>query len=278
MCGSSRDCSKLCLWLTPLSMCLMLAAMGFCMFGSCAYGWYFSRKAEKEFVPWTCEVEEVWKRSDRDTLELDGYNAFPVGFSKEYYYRMPDDGYLRRDIFMTKTDHNVSDNKYICTLFGYDPANFTVEESKTMVWDAEKMKKFFTTIVMCGFLIGLSGLLCFVCFWMMDKQGVIMHAKVKQIMFWLLFAIGFFVSGICGLAIDLYPYDNVAKSFGVSLLVISLFYPFFCLWATCKVVKEVGIAPPNHNQNGEVHHNPGEIEGYTVAVGGAEGETEGTRY
>lgn len=277
MCGTSRDCGKLCLWLTPASMVLMLATMGFCMFGSCAYGWYFSRKAEDDFIPWTCRVEEVWKLTG-DHYEMEGYNSFPYGFSDDDYYRMPNDGYLRRESFMTR--YNVSDNEYICFLYGYNTTTYTVEECKTIVWDADKMKKFFTIMVMTGFLLGLAGLLCFLCFWAMDKRGEVMHVKVKQIFFWLLFSTGFFVSGICGLAIDLYPYDNVAKSFGVSLLVISLFYPFFCLWATCKVVKEVGIAPPTSNQDGAVHNVPGELEpeGYTVAVRRGEGETEVTTY
>jgi len=280
MCGTSTSCGKLCLWLTPVSMCLMLAAIGFSMFGTCLYGWYFSRKVEDDFTPWTCKVSEVWELRGQ-TAEMVAFNAYPVNFSEEDYFEIRNDRYLRREEFMTKIEnynyqYNSNNSFYICNLYGYNDTTFTVEERHTIVWDYEKMQKFFNTMVVCGFGLGLFGLFSFLCFWAMDKRGVIMHAKVKQIFFWLIFATASFVTGLCGLMICLYPYNNVAKVCGLTSLAISLFYPFFCIWATCIVVREVR-QPTDEDQNDEVHHVPGD-PGYTIAVkSGDESQTTETR-
>jgi len=265
MCGTSTSCSKLCLWLTPVSVCLMLGTIGFSMFGSCFYGWYFSRKVEDDFIPWTCKVSEIWELSGK-TSELVAYEAYPVGFPEEDFFKIRNDGYLWRDYFMTRSEnYNDSNSFYICNLYGYDDETFAVEEKHTIVWDGEKMQTFFNTIVMLGFVLGLVGLFSYLCFFRLDKHGEIMHMGVKWIFFWLIFATAFFVTGICGLIINLYPYNNVAKVGGLITLCFSLFYPFYCLWATCRVAREVGLKPTGDNRNGQIHDAPGE-PGYTIAV------------
>jgi len=287
MCGTSRDCRKLCLWLTPVSICLVFGAMGFCMFGSCLLGWWFSNKVENNFITWTCNVTAIYEWSGNEH-NLVSYKSTPVGFPEDDYYMMPSDGYIRKESFMTKSaNHTESNNFYVCNLYGYNVDTFTVEHTHAIVWDYEKMQRFFNTLVSCGFVFGFFGQLGFLCFWRFDKQGVVMHNKVKWIFYCLLFASGIFVTGVCGLMVDFYPYDTPAKFCGGVLLGISLIYPCFCLWTTCKVAKEMGLKPGDGQEMGQIHHSPGE-EGpsYTIAVQdkaqtqdfSVEGEIEGAKY
>jgi len=265
MCGTSTSCGKLCLWLTPVTMCLMLGAIGFSMFGTCLYGWYFARKIEDDFIPWTCRVSEIWELR-YESPEMVAYNAYPLGFPEEDSFRMSNDGYLRRAYFMVKSEnYTTSNNFYICNLYGYDDKTFAVDEEHTVVWDGEKMQTFFNMLVLSGFVLGLCGLFSYLCFWTVDKRGEIMHIRVKWIFFWLLFASTCFTTGLCGLMIDLFPYNNVAKVGGLTALGISLFYPFYCMWATCRVAKEMGLRPTDENKGGEIHRAPGD-PGYAIAL------------
>jgi len=248
-------------------MCLMIGTIGFSMFGTCLYGWYFSRKVEDDFIQWTCNVTEVWEIRG-DTPAMVAYEAYPLDFPKEVNFTLRNDGYLRRESFMTKTeDQDASNSYYICNLFGYNDKNFAVEEKHTIVWDREKMQTFFNMMVLLGFALGLFGLISYLCFWMKDKHGEIMHSRVKWIFFWLLFSTSCFVTGLCGMMIDLFPYNNVATVIGLTTLSISLFFPFYCMWATCGVARDMGLKPSSEDRGGEIHNAPLEPgnPGYTIA-------------
>jgi len=276
MCGTSSSCVKLCLWLTPVSMCLMIGTIGFCMFGTCLYGWYFARKVEDDFIPWTCNVTEIWEVRG-DTPEMVAYNTYPLGFPEEDTFKLRNDGYLRREYFMTKSEnYSLTNSFYICNLYGYDVITFTVEDTHTIVWNGEKMQTFFNMIVLTGLALGLCGLFSYLCFWMKDKHGEIMHRRVKKIFFWLLFATACFVTGLCGLMINLFPYNNVATVIGLPTLGISLFYPFYCMWATCSVAKEMGLRPTNENLEGEIHNAPNEPGNPGFSIAPAAESEEGT--
>jgi len=256
------------------------------MFGSCISGWFFSHKVENNFLTWTCNVTDIWEWSGNE-YNLVSYKSLPVGFPDDDYYMMPSDGYIRKVSFMTKsTNYTENNHFYVCNLYGYDVDSFTVEHTHAIVWDVEKMQRFFNIMVSFGFGFGLCGLIGFLCFWRLDKQGVVMHNKVKWIFFWFLFAIGTFVAGVCALAVDFHPYDSAAKFCGGVLLGVSFIYPCFCLWTTCKVAKEMGLKPGDEPEMGQIHQNPGgEGQGYTIAVRdeaeteafSVEGQTEGTK-
>jgi len=256
MCGTSTDCKRLCLWITPLSFCIMMAAMGFSMVGSCFFGWYFSMKAENDFLVWTCKVEEFWEWRHGE-YGFSYYKAYPVGFSEDDddYYEIEDISYLRRDTFMTKSDSYTEDNHlYVCNLYGYDEEDYSVDVGHTVVWDVDKMQRFFGRLVLCGLIVGLFSLFFILCFWRKDNRGEIMHVKVKQIFFLLVIATAMLITGLCGIIIDLFPYDGFAKVFGGIMLGISMIYPFYCMWATCKVAKDMGLRPGGgKRQRGHVY-------------------------
>jgi len=294
MCGTSRDCRKLCLWLTPASVCILIAAFGFSLIGSCLPGWYFSRKVEDDFIQWTCNVEVIYEQSG-NMIDLNpykkttvlSYKTTPVRYPEDAHYMVRDDGYIRKKGFMTKSpEYTVDNNVYICNLYGYNVnTTFTVDHTHTIVWDVEKMQRFFNITVALGFFLSFLGLIGFLCIWRCDKQGEVMHNKVGWIFFWLLFAIGTFTAGVCALAVNLYPYNNSANFCGGVLLGISFVYPCFCLWATCSVAKEMGLKPGDDLEMGEVHQIAGEQQqGETIAVkdegqttNSVEGEIEGTK-
>jgi len=239
-----------------VSICLAISTMGFAMVGSCLFGMYFSNKAEDDFLPWTCNVTKTWEVRDGEFKEW--IKAYPVDFSVADGMEMDDDSYLRRLVFMTKTDDYTDDNmEYVCSLYGYNSNDFSVEEEHTIIWDVEKMDKYFTTLVYCGLFTGLGGLLFYMCCWRIDNRGEVMHTKVKQIFFVLIWATAIFIAGICGLVIDLFPYNGFAKSAGGIFLALSLCFPCYCIWATCKVAKDVGLRPGSSGQGGQVHQNSG---------------------
>jgi len=275
MCGTSKDCAKICIWATPATCCLVLATMGFSMVGSCLFGMYFTNKAEDDFLPWKCEVTKTFEfRNEEYKLWID---AYPQYFDKADGITV-EDGYLRREIFMTKTKNYTDDNmEYICYLYGYVRTDYSVEEEKTIIWDVEKMDSFFNVTVFCGMGLGLFGLFSFMFCWRIDNRGEYMHRKVKQIFFALIFATAMFIAGICGLVIDLFPYDGFAKSAGGLFLGISLCYPCYCFWAMCKVVKDVRLGSSSANQGGQIHRRSGENEMGTITYGGVsnEGRTYG---
>merc|ERR1712060_375677 len=224
---------------------------------------------EDDFIPWTCKVSEIWEIRG-ETPEMVAYNATPVGFPGQDSFRLRNDGYLRRENFMTKSEnYNANNSYYICNLYGYDDITFAVEDKHTIVWDGEKMQTFFNMIVLIGFVLGLCGLFSYLLFWVKDKHGEIMHSRVKWIFFWLLSATACFVTGLCGLMIDLFPYNNVATVGGLTTLGISLFFPFYCMWATCGVAKEMGLRPTtDENREGEIYNIPSEPgnPGYGIAA------------
>jgi len=257
MCGTSKDCAKLCVWITPVSMCLVIATMGFSMVGSCLYGMHFSYKAENDFLPWKCKITKTFEF--RGTELREWIDAYPVNFSEIYGMQMKDDSYLRREIFMTKTENYTNSYmEYICNLYGYNGVDKSVEEDHTIIWDVEKMDSFFKRLVFCGLASGLMGMFAFMLFWKIDNAGEVMHTKVKQIFFVLIFATAMFIAGICGVVIDLFPYKSFGKLTGGIMLGISLCYPCYCLWATCKVVEDVGLRPTSAQQAGAIHGSAGQ--------------------